>query len=74
MTVILRRRMVELGLRDVGYMYFNIDDCWAIGRDNVTKRLIPDPVIFPDGIKAVADYIHAQGLKFGIYTDRGTFT
>ncbi len=66
--------MVELGLRDVGYTYFNIDDCWAIGRDNRTNALIPDPAIFPYGVKTVADYVHARGLKFGMYADRGDFT
>jgi alpha-galactosidase len=66
--------MVELGLKDAGYTYINIDDCWAIGRDQSTGKLIPDPAIFPSGMKAVSDYVHSRGFKFGIYTDRGPFT
>lgn len=40
----------------------------------MTKRLIPDLVAFPDGIKAVADYVHSMDMKLGIYTDRGIWT
>ncbi|KAK8029214.1 hypothetical protein PG991_006270 [Apiospora marii] len=64
--------MVELGLKDLGYQYVNIDDCWSVKgttRDNVTQRIIPDPVKFPEGIKHVADEVHARGLKLGIYGD-----
>ncbi|KAK8127339.1 glycoside hydrolase [Apiospora sp. TS-2023a] len=69
--------MVELGLKDLGYQYVNIDDCWSVKgttRDNVTGRIIPDPVKFPGGIKQVADEVHARGLKLGIYGDAGTQT
>lgn len=67
-------RMTELGLLQLGYEYINIDDCWAVGRNSVTLEVIPDPSAFPDGMKAVADYVHSKGFKFGIYTDRGTQT
>ncbi|KAF2194795.1 glycoside hydrolase family 27 protein [Zopfia rhizophila CBS 207.26] len=69
-------KLVELGLKDVGYEYVNIDDCWQIKdrRDEKTKRLIPDPTRFPDGIKGTADKIHKLGLKIGIYSSAGTLT
>ncbi|XP_054708264.1 alpha-N-acetylgalactosaminidase-like [Uloborus diversus] len=67
-------RIVDLGLKDAGYEYVNIDDCWMEkARDN-SSRLTPDPTRFPNGIKAIADYVHAKGLKLGIYTDCGTKT
>src|SRR3954454_12329600 len=80
--------MVANGMRDAGYRYVTMDDCWmagqneargsatriTAGRDATTGKLIPDPTNFPDGIKAVADYVHARGLKLGIYEDVGTAT
>ena len=51
----------------------NIDDCWQVGRDQNTKRIQPSEK-FPNGIKALADYIHAKGLKLGIYSDAGIKT
>jgi len=62
------------GLDKAGYVYVNVDDCWATARDDGTNRIIPDPKGFPDGMRAVADYVHSKGLKFGLYTDRGWFT
>ena len=68
-------RLVKDGYRDLGYVYVNIDDCWASKeRDNVTKKLVSDPVRFPHGIKWLADYMHQKGLKLGIYNDYGTLT
>jgi len=68
-------RLVSEGYKDLGYEYVIIDDCWMEHeRDNVTGRLVPDKIRFPSGIKALADYIHAKGLKFGIYEDYGTHT
>ena len=64
----------RLGLHKYGYEYINIDDCWATGRNKTTGAIIEDPKAFPEGMKAVADYVHSKGLKFGIYTDRGTAT
>ncbi|CAG5121899.1 unnamed protein product [Candidula unifasciata] len=67
--------MAANGYRDAGYQYVNIDDCWsAMERDPVTNRLVADPVRFPHGIKALADYIHGKGLKLGIYGDMGNKT
>ena len=65
--------MVRTGMRDAGYQYVVIDDCWQVSRD-ANGNIVPDPQRFPDGIKVVADYVHSQGLKFGIYSDAGTGT
>ncbi|KAF5322055.1 hypothetical protein D9619_001326 [Psilocybe cf. subviscida] len=69
-------QFVSLGLKDAGYEYVNIDDAWSqsSGRDPTTKRIIPDPTKFPDGISGLATKIHNLGLKIGIYSDAGTFT
>ena len=67
--------LVNLGYKAAGYEYLIIDDCWLEReRDNVTGRLVPDRQRFPNGMKAVADYIHSKGLKFGLYEDYGTYT
>ena len=51
-------KMVELGFKDLGYEYVNIDDCWlAEERDPVTGKLVPDPDRFPGGISGLADYV-----------------
>jgi alpha-galactosidase len=65
---------VAKGLKDAGYRYVNLDDCWALPDRDANGKLVPDPVRFPHGIKAVADYVHAKGLKLGIYTSAGTKT
>ncbi len=65
--------MVSSGMKDAGYQYIVIDDCWQIGRD-AAGNIIADPEKYPSGIKALADYVHSQGLKFGIYTDAGVKT
>ena len=66
-------KMVELGLVDAGYIYLNLDDGWHGERDE-RGFIHEDPVKFPSGIKALADYLHARGLKLGIYSDAGTNT
>ena len=66
--------MVSTGLKDAGFTYIVIDDYWHGGRDSVTGLLYPDPKRFPSGMKALADYVHSKGLKFGIYSDAGTQT
>ncbi len=66
---------VAKGLKDAGYQYVNVDDCWAdLTRDPATGKLRNHPTRFPSGIKALGDYIHARGLKFGIYTSAGVQT
>ena len=62
--------MVRTGLRDLGYVYVNIDDGWQ-GRRDKEGNLRPDPRKFPHGMKNLVDYIHNRGLKAGIYTDLG---
>ncbi|NXX19556.1 NAGAB acetylgalactosaminidase, partial [Podargus strigoides] len=67
-------RLAEDGWRELGYEYVNIDDCWSAKQRDTAGQLVPDPERFPSGIKALADYVHARGLKLGIYGDLGTFT
>ncbi|MBE3041856.1 alpha-galactosidase, partial [Candidatus Bathyarchaeota archaeon] len=58
--------IVDLGLKDLGYEYVNIDDCWSdkeLRRDNTTHELIVDAKKFPNGIEYVADKVHELGLK-----------
>lgn len=66
-------QMVESGLRDAGYIYLNLDDCWHGERDSL-GFIQADPVKFPSGIRALADYVHSKGLKIGIYSDAGRKT
>ncbi len=65
--------LVSSGMKDVGYEYVVIDDCWQVIRDPA-GNIIADAKTFPSGIKALADYVHSKGLKFGIYSDAGTMT
>ena len=65
---------VTSGLKDLGFNYIVIDDYWQGHRDSVTGRLNYNSERFPSGIKALADYVHSKGLKFGIYSDAGTMT
>lgn len=79
--------MVANGMKAAGYTYVTMDDCWMAGQNEARGSaaratdgrdangvLVPDATNFPDGIKAVADYVHARGLKLGIYEDVGTTT
>ena len=65
--------MVSNGMKDAGYQYVNLDDCWQSSRD-ADGNIVADAAHFPSGIKALADYIHSKGLKFGLYSDVGTLT
>ena len=56
--------------RQVGYTFVNIDDCWHASSRTADGRLTWNPKTFPSGMPALADYIHAKGLKFGIYSAR----
>ncbi len=62
--------MVSSGMQAAGYQYVVIDDCWHGERDSL-GFIQPHPGRFPSGMKALADYVHAKGLKFGIYSDAG---
>ena len=65
--------MQATGMKDAGYEYIVIDDCWQISRDSA-GNILPDPKSFPNGIKSLADYIHSKGLKLGIYSCAGSLT
>ena len=79
--------MVSGDMKDAGYQYIVVDDFWEQGRVSKPERkveerpggdaqgiLLADPVRFPSEIKALADYVHSKGLKFGIYTSPGDST
>ena len=66
-------QVVELGLAKLGYKYVNLDDCWMKEtRDRNNHIEVSDG--FPSGMKALGDYLHAKGLKFGIYSSAGIMT
>src|ERR1700674_3956426 len=54
--------MVKSGMKDAGYQYIVIDDCWQVSRD-ANGNIVADAQHFPNGIKALADYVHSLGLK-----------
>lgn len=60
--------------KEAGYLHINIDDCWSEKNRTEDGKLREDSVRFPSGMKALADYVHSQGLKFGTYNDMGTKT
>lgn len=66
--------MVEQGYLERGYEYLVIDDCWSLKERDADGNLAADPVKFPHGMKAVADYVHGKGLKFGMYSCAGVLT
>jgi alpha-galactosidase len=65
--------LVKSGMKDAGYQFVVIDDCWQVSRDQ-DGNIVTDEKRFPSGIKALADYVHSLGLKFGIYSDAGSKT
>ena len=65
--------MATNGMKAAGYQYINLDDCWQVSRDS-SGIIVADPAKFPSGIKALADYVHAKGLKLGLYSDHGLYT
>lgn len=66
--------LVENGYKAAGYEYLVIDDCWSLKERDAQGNLVADPKKFPNGMKAVADYVHSKGLKFGMYSCAGTHT
>lgn len=66
-------KMVETGMKNAGYQYVVIDDCWQVERDSL-GFIQADPDRFPHGMKYLADYIHSKGLKFGLYSCAGSYT
>ena len=67
-------QLVESGLSAKGYEYLVIDDCWSLRERDENDCLVADPQKFPHGMKAVADYVHSKGLKFGMYSCAGNLT
>src|SRR3954466_167457 len=57
--------VISSGMKDAGYQFVNIDDCWQVSRDG-EGNIVADAERFPSGIKALADYVHSKGLKLGI--------
>ena len=68
------KALVDKGLAKAGYDTVTIDDCWMAKTRDADGNLQADSTRFPDGIKYIADKVHAMGLKFGIYEDSGTST
>jgi alpha-galactosidase len=66
--------IVSSGMAAAGYRYVNLDDCWMASARDANGALQADPQNFPDGIPAVASYVHGLGLKLGMYLDVGTQT
>lgn len=66
--------MSQNGYLDAGYEYLIVDDCWLATERDAEGKLQPDAARFPSGIKALSDYVHSVGLKFGIYEDYGNYT
>lgn len=64
--------IVATGMRDAGYQYVVVDAGWKAKTRGPHGELVADPAKFPSGMKALADYVHSKGLKFGIYTDAGS--
>src|ERR1700732_1122882 len=65
--------IVASGMKDAGYRFVNIDDCWQVSRA-ADGTIVVDAERFPDGMKPLADFVHSKGLKFGVYTDAGRMT
>lgn len=66
--------MVDSGMRDAGYEYLVLDDAWMAPERDSNGNLVGDPDKFPSGMKALGDYIHSKGLKYGIYECRAVMT
>lgn len=66
--------MMDSGMQKAGYIYIIIDDCWSAKERDANGNLIPDPVKFPSGMKALGDWLHEKGFKFGIYGCAGRKT
>lgn len=66
---------MDYGLKDLGYHYVILDDCWSAGRNKSNNdSLVANPSKFPNGMKAVGDALHGLGLGFGMYSDAGKYT
>ena len=70
----IAKAMSESGLKDAGYIYVNIDDCWQSSMRDENGRMQGDLTTFPHGIKWLVDEVNKLGLKLGIYSSNGTLT
>jgi len=66
--------MIDNGIRDAGYVYIVLDDAWMAKERDADGNLVADPVKFPSGLKALGDFLHGKGFKFGIYNCAGAQT
>lgn len=66
--------MVASGMKAAGYTYIILDDGWMTRERDQNGNLVPDPAKFPSGMRALVDYVHSKGLKFGLYNCAGTQT
>lgn len=66
-------KLVDFGLRDVGYNYVVLDDCWSSGRDS-DGYLVVDENKFPQGMNFISDHIHNMGMLYGMYSSAGELT
>jgi len=66
--------MISEGLVELGYNYLNLDDCWMSHDRTVNGTYQADHIKFPSGMGALGDFLHDNGLKYGIYTSAGTYT
>jgi alpha-galactosidase len=66
--------MIANGMRDAGYVYIVVDDCWESMERDAKGNIVPDPKKFPSGMKALGDYLHSKGFKFGIHSCAGVKT
>ncbi|XP_041984557.1 alpha-N-acetylgalactosaminidase-like isoform X2 [Aricia agestis] len=66
--------MVKEGYLQAGYNYVGIDDCWLERERDEHGLLVPNKERFPNGMKAIADYLHNKGMKFALYEDYGNLT
>jgi alpha-galactosidase len=67
-------KMISSGMAAAGYDYIVLDDGWMTMKRDSGGNLVPDPEKFPHGLRALVDYIHSKGLKFGLYNCAGTKT
>lgn len=67
------KKLIQLGLRDVGYNYVVLDDCWSNGRDE-NGFLKVNERKFPSGMKHISDEIHDMGMLYGMYSSAGEYT
>ena len=66
--------MIANGMRDAGYVYIVLDDTWSTRERDPEGNLVGDPAKFPSGMKALGDFLHTKGFKFGIYNCAGMKT